>query len=649
MLLPGARVGDYRIRSHIGSGGFAAVYKAESLRDGAMVALKVLPLTLDEDLIAAERLGASLQRRFEQAHGMVPRTFEDGQDEHYFYVPMACIDGPSLEAQIRQGPFDPARAAQVAVAICRFLELAHCFKTDIDGVSYDKIIHADLKPSHIFVSDGRITVLDFGIAKALEKSRTAKTIKFVSPQYASPQRLLTGRCSAQDDLWALGVILYEMIGGKRPHSTIEDPPTYRGLSQAIEGNAERDPLPPSCPMALAAIVDKLLVFQEELRYESADSVRADLEAFLRHELPGAVKRFVTSPTVRTDAQQRAIASLSPVVPTVPRPAEGPPEGPPRGEAQRAAAAPNAPPQDAASLSMRTVRPGRWPLAIVRRPAIRRSAWIAALLLLTTLCTSEAVAWVDAERIRAGLPALEGREVAARREQYDRLRRWSLFHLGARLRLDGPLKDRLITVANAVIGDYRQEEPSVAEVQWRQAEDALDWASELGPDDKSLLPKELICKGHLDRIAAQTRPRPGAAEAQRLYDRAIDEFERAARLDPGAADPYLGLSRIYIYGRKDVDRGAAAIHEAEIRGHKPGWRERAQIGDGYRVRADDARRKARRAGESREQMLESARDDYARCVDAFAAIADKARSKDNRDYCQRHLDALNHVLAANPAR
>ncbi len=643
MLPPGTTVGGYRIRCHLGSGGFAAVYKAESLRDATVVALKVLPLTLDEELIAAERVGASLQRRFEQSQGMVPRTFDEGQDDHYFYIPMACIEGPSLDAEIARGPLDPSRAAGHAVSICRFLERAHSFDTVIDGVSYDKIIHADLKPSHIFIDDGRITVLDFGIAKALEKSRTAKTIRFVSPQYASPQRLLTGRCSVQDDLWALGVILYEMISGRRPHSGVEDPPTYSRLAHAIEENAERDPLPPTCPVALSAIVDKLLAFQEELRYGSAEAVRADLEAFLRHETPGAIKRFVTAPTIKVGATEAAIQRLSPVVPTLPRPAA----------TADAAGAPNDSGPGTGQVTQGAVRvagpiASRWPASRLafRRSVVRRFGWMAALLVVSTVFTSEAVAWVDAERIRAALPAMEGREVAARREQYERLRRWSLFHVGARLRLDGPLKERLLSVASSVISDYRQEEPTVAEAQWRQARDALDWAAELAPGDRGIAPKQLICAGHLDRIAAQTRPRSDAAGAQRLYDRAIGEFDRAAGLDATAADPYLGLSRIYIYGRKDVDRGAAAIHDAESRGYKPGWRERALIGDGYRSRADDARRKARRSDSAtRQQMLESARDDYARCVASFTQVPDKGRSKDNRDYCLHHLELLNRALSA----
>ena len=637
MLHPGTHVGPYRIVSYIDHGGFSEVYRAQSARDGSLVALKVISRNQDEELIAAERLGASLQRQFEQAHGMVPRTFDVDEDEHYFYIAMACVEGPCLAAEIARGPLDPMRAARYASLICRFLERAHRFATEIDGVSYDKIIHADLKPSHIFVSgDDRISVLDFGIAKALENSRTAKTIRFVTPLYASPQRLNTGRGSEQDDLWALGVILYEMIRGRRPHASIEDPPAYARVSRAIESNAERERLPGSCPPGLAAIVDTSLRHQEELRYASAEAMRTDLEAFLRNESPAALKHFAVPPTINV-ASPAAIAEPAPVVPTLPRnPAElEGQEGQEGREGQE-----DWKRQEGRDPRRRSVV--RW------FPGVRRVGRLAMLMFVVAMFASEAAAWFAAGRMRAGLDSLDVRTVAATQKAYDRLHRSSVFHLGQRLRLDRALEERLVAAADAVVADFRQENSTVAEVQWRQARAALDWASKLRPRDRRIAPKRLICDGHIDRIAAPSRGRT-KTETQQLYDRAIAEFEQAATLDPTSVDPYLGLGRIYTYARPDFDRGTAAMHEAESRGYTPGWRDRALLGDGYRQRADAARRRAARAPEeSRREMLEGARDDYAHCVDVLTPILDRARSKYNRNYCQRHLDALNQMLEPDPA-
>jgi hypothetical protein len=628
----GSLIGDYRLEAEAGGGSFGKVYRARSVKSGEVVAIKLVSLMKDDD-VAAERLGALLQQQFEQKHGMVPKIFELGEDDHYFFIAMEFVEAPTLSTLIQRGPLGPAAAATHAVSICSFLDKTHAFATDIAGEQHKGIIHGDLKPEHVLVlGDGTIKVLDFGISKALATTKTRTRLAAATPAYAPPNRLDTTLGNEKDDLWALGVILYEMVASHRPYSRLEHPRNPNAVEDAVERNLPREPLPDSCPMALAAIIDKLLAFQEERRYESATAIRLDLEAFLRNAAPSAVTQFVTTPTVK---RLEPLPATEPVssVPTLPRVADRVPLDLPLGGAAAAIAA-------APAASVMTADP----------PAIvRRFAWVAVLLLLTTLFTTEGVAWLGAERIRAQLPGLDVRSVAVKRQQYESLRRWSFFLVGPRLRLDGPLKERLVTLADAVIADFRQEAPTVAEAQWRQASDALAWASQLTPGDESLVPKELNCRGHLDRIAAQTLMRTNPAEAQRLYNRAIEEFERAARLDPQSADPYLGLSRVYIYGLKDVDRGAIAIHDAEVRGHQQGWRERAQLGDGYLRRADEARRTARRlSAESRRQALERARDDYASCVEYFTPILDKGRSKYNRDYCQRYLDVLTGALATELA-
>jgi hypothetical protein len=265
-----------------------------------------------------------------------------------------------------------------------------------------------------------------------------------------------------------------------------------------------------------------------------------------------------------------------------------------------------------------------------------------LLAIMTLFTTEAVAWLGAERMRAELGTLNGRGVAVKRQEYERLRRWSFLHLGPRLRLNRPLKERLMSVADSVLADYREEEPTVTEVRWRQGSEALTWAMELAPHDRSILPKELTCEAHLDRITGQSRMRSNPALAKQSYKQAIDKFMRAAALDPASPDPYLGLSRIYIYGLGNVDDGARAIQEAEHRGDQPGRRERALLGDGYLRRAERTR-KQRATGDQRRAAIESARDDFQRCVDSFRPIAGFVKATENLQFCERHLDAINQEL------
>jgi hypothetical protein len=563
---PGYLVADkYRLDREIGKGGFGVVYRGEALADGHIIAIKLVSRN-DEGQVAAEQLGALIQQTFWRQHGMVPEVFDTGIDEHYLFIAMELVQAPTLAALLNRRPLEPRDAALHAIGLCRFLERAHTFETRIGDEPFKQIVHGDLTASNVFVlADGTIKVLDFGIAKALETDRRVKTMAAMTPPYVSPQRLETGHGSESDDCWALGVIVYEMIRGKRPHSAIEDPQHhYAALSRAIRSNAPREPLPDACPVEIAAIVDKLLNVRESARYRNAEAVRLDFEAFLAGARPAAMEQFQTPVTIARprDAEMPPVPISTRVIPpTLPRPAA--PDGPLR--AGVATIEPAAPPAVAVTIR--------------RRAGIgRRLAWVAILLLVIGMFTSESIAWLAAERFRSGVAALDLRDVAAARQQYDRLSGASPLRVATRMRVDEILGRRLVGLADGVLADFRQEEPTVAEVQWRRAATALEWASHLVRNSAGLKAKSLICAGHLDRIAAQVRARTSQAEARKLYARAVDEFTQAAELDATSPDPYLGLSRVYIYGLKDVDGGAKAIAAAEARGHTPGWRDRAQLGD-----------------------------------------------------------------------
>src|SRR5207247_1621869 len=160
-------------------GSFGTLWHARRLSDGARVALKLVLLTGSTDSrekLAAERSGAMLQQRFEQAHGMVPKVYDYGQDGEDLYIAMEFIDGGALADLIHQGALPPRLAAEHAVHICEFLDKAHRFATTIDDERYEGVVHADLKPAHVLIPrSGGIKVLDFGIAKALAKTTQVTT------------------------------------------------------------------------------------------------------------------------------------------------------------------------------------------------------------------------------------------------------------------------------------------------------------------------------------------------------------------------------------------------------------------------------------------------------------------------------------------
>jgi serine/threonine-protein kinase len=274
-------LGPYRIAREIGRGQFGTVYEAADDR-GRQIALKLVPIhgADADEKVAAERQGAALQQRFSRAEGsLVPEVLDHQRIDPYYAIAMELVSGQALTSLIRSGRIEADRAATIAGAICRFLTAAHEFTAEIDERSRSILVHGDLKPAHILLlSDGSIRVLDFGIAKALAARNAATTNLWSSVDYASPERLESGRVNEHVDFWALGVMLFEMVAGMRPYSPFEHDRSR--LETAIRTQQPRLRVPPDVDPRLTAIIDKLLAPQIENRYHSARQIAADLQAFL---------------------------------------------------------------------------------------------------------------------------------------------------------------------------------------------------------------------------------------------------------------------------------------------------------------------------------------------------------------------------------
>ena len=319
-------LGPYRITREIDRGQFGTVYEATD-PDGRQLALKLVPVHGDysEEKVSAERQGAALQERFSRTSDLVPKVLDHQRIDPYYAIAMELVSGEPLTAVIKAGRVPADRAAAIARAICQFLEKAHAFTTDIDDPSETRIVHGDLKPAHILLlADGSIRVLDFGIAKALGDHKAATTNLWSSVDYASPERLESGRVNEQVDLWALGVILFEMLSGVRPYRNYEH---NRGrLETAIRLQEPRLRVPPDVDPRLTAIVDKLLAPQIEHRYQSASEIAQDLNAFLAG---AAVVAFAEAAranqaTVRVAASADPLPRFESIAATEPLPrAQGP--------------------------------------------------------------------------------------------------------------------------------------------------------------------------------------------------------------------------------------------------------------------------------------------------------------------------------------
>ena len=620
------QVGDYATEGEkpFDQGSFGTVWRARRLSDGTRVALKLVLLTETPDAherIAAERHGAMLQQQFEQAYGMVPKVYEFGQDGRDLFIAMELIEGGALSELIKQGPLDPRIAAEYAVRICEFLDKAHQFATTIEGEPYDRVVHADLKPGHVLIAGtGDVKVLDFGIAKALAKTTQVTTNNWGTSAYASPERLECGHVNEHVDFWSLGVILYEMIAGHRPYPALD-----RNRSQlefAIRTNAPRAPLPDTCPIDLVAIINKLLAYQLEQRYPSAAAIKEDLERFLNDDKPLATLQYAlpaTTPLGQATTRRQLPRATQPVPPTDPLPAGI---------------------SHAAVNALRS-NPAPVVVARIRSAGVRRLSWATIVAGLVVLVATEGLAWLAAERFRGALPTLQAHTLSETKTDYEGIRSWSILDTGLRLRVNQPLKDRLISLADHVIADYRREEPTMGPADWKQAFDSLRWAAQLSYPRAALLSKMMTCEAHVIRLSARNQP---ARTARSTYIRAIARFRQAAEKDDSSFDPYLGISGIAVYGLGDVDTAAIAIEEAGKRGYASGRREHAMLGDGYLRRANASRLLAASlSGEQRRRELERARSDYVACITAFDGIIGFGNSATNLELCKRRLEQLEREL------
>ena len=189
---------------------------------------------------------------------------------------MEYIEGEDLAETIRRGPMAVTQAIDIGIEICAALEHAHGLQTTIDGKSYHGIIHGDIKPRNIRIdTQGRVRLLDFGIAKALSLSRRLTRNEFGSVQYASPERLDSGDVDRTSDLWSVGVVLYEMITGLQPYQAA----TTERLERMIRSRIPPPPAPDPCPEPLRRILMKSLASDPEQRYQSAADLAADLIRF----------------------------------------------------------------------------------------------------------------------------------------------------------------------------------------------------------------------------------------------------------------------------------------------------------------------------------------------------------------------------------
>jgi hypothetical protein len=273
----GRAAGNYTLVEHIGGGGMGDVYRALNPTIDAEVAVKLLH--------AQSNTGKDATRFLVEARA-VNRVKHDGVckilDAGYLdlgqpYLVMDLLAGESLHALLKRGPLALSRALQIAEDVLAIVGAAHA----VD------IVHRDLKPQNVFLTtSGRTFILDFGVAKLLDGSTTiSRTGAMVgTPAYMAPEQVTAGAIDARTDLYSCGVVLYEMLAGKRP---------FTGASAFAVAQSQLQnpppPLPADLPDPLQAIVDTALAKTPQERYPDAETMRLAIAA-VRAQLDAAPGR-----------------------------------------------------------------------------------------------------------------------------------------------------------------------------------------------------------------------------------------------------------------------------------------------------------------------------------------------------------------------
>src|SRR5215471_5025010 len=205
----GDTLDEYKIEGVIARSGMASIYKGTDLRTGRAVAIKVPHPEMEADPVFFERFRREAEIGKTLDHPGVMKVMED-DDRSKVYMVMEWVEGTLLRRLLSQGKLPPERVVRIVVAICDALEYIHTHG----------VVHRDLKPENIMIdADDRIKLIDFGIAaKAGARRLTFAKLSQVmgSPDYISPEQVKGKRGDGRSDIYALGVMLYEMLTGKVP-------------------------------------------------------------------------------------------------------------------------------------------------------------------------------------------------------------------------------------------------------------------------------------------------------------------------------------------------------------------------------------------------------------------------------------------------
>jgi hypothetical protein len=299
----GKTVSHYEVLEKLGGGGMGVVYKARDLRLDRFAALKFLSPHLGDSAEARQRFIHEAKAASALDHPNIGAIYEIGEtDDGHLFLCLAFYDGETLKSRLERGPLKIEEAIDYACQIAAGLARAHA----------QGIVHRDVKPANLLVSRGQVKIVDFGLAKLASQTRLTQAGHAMGTSgYMSPEQLRGQEVDRRTDVWALGVVLYEMITGRPP---------FQGDSPAAIGHALLfvDPEPMTAlrtgvPLELDRIVFKALAKDPADRYQHVDEIPVDLRAVRRASgsAPGMTATTLAAPVPLMPGVPPAAATSAP--------------------------------------------------------------------------------------------------------------------------------------------------------------------------------------------------------------------------------------------------------------------------------------------------------------------------------------------------
>ena len=303
-LNSGTRLGPYEIVAAIGAGGMGEVYKATDTRLSRTVAIKVLPAHWADNIEMKQRFEREARTIASLSDPHICALHDIGHEAGIDFLVMEYLEGETLAARISRGPIGVGETLTIAIAMASALDRAH----------RQGIVHRDLKPSNVMLTPGGAKLLDFGLAK-LAEGKTPANRELSAPgvvpgtlQYMAPEQLEGAEADARSDLFALGVIIHEMVTGKK---------VFEGKSRVLVMSAIATHTPPplaaadpATPSELDHVVQTCLAKDPADRWHSARDVLAELQAIAEGGTDVETATFGPAGSATNVRRYRALAAAA---------------------------------------------------------------------------------------------------------------------------------------------------------------------------------------------------------------------------------------------------------------------------------------------------------------------------------------------------